>query len=293
MSGDLLRRIQTGMSGFSKGQRLIAEYISEHYDKAAYMTAARLGAVVKVSESTVVRFAIELGYDGYPGLQRALQEMIRTKLTSVQRIEVANTRMTDEEVLDKVLLSDMDKIKRTIEAVDRAHFDRAVDGIVSARNIYIVGVRSCAPLASFMHFYLNVIFENVRLIDSAGPSEMFEQLIHIGKGDVMIAISFPRYSQRIISGVDFARAKGARVIALTDSESAPIAERANDVLIAKSDMASFVDSLVAPLSIINAMIAAIGRKKQDYVESAFSKLEDVWEEYGVYAKEREDDSDGK
>ncbi|MBR5453047.1 MAG: MurR/RpiR family transcriptional regulator [Clostridia bacterium] len=293
MSGDLLKRIQTGMSGFSKGQRLIAEYISEHYDKAAYMTAARLGADVKVSESTVVRFAIELGYDGYPGLQRALQEMIRTKLTSVQRIEVANTRMTDEEVLDKVLLSDMDKIKRTIEAVDRAHFDSAVDAIVSARNIYIVGVRSCAPLASFMHFYLNVIFENVRLIDSAGPSEMFEQLIHIGEGDVMIAISFPRYSQRIISGVDFARAKGARVIALTDSESSPIAERANDVLIAKSDMASFVDSLVAPLSIINAMIAAIGRKKQDYVENAFSKLEDVWEEYGVYAKEREDDPDGK
>ena len=288
MSEDLLKRIQAGMPNFSKGQKLIAAYITEHYDKAAYMTASKLGAEVNISESTVVRFAIELGYDGYPGLQHALQELIRTKLTSVQRIEVANTRMGDDDLLDKVLLSDMDKIKRTIEAVDREHFKLAVERLVSAKRIYIVGVRSSAPLAAFMYFYFNTIFDDVRVIDTAGPSEMFEQLLHLGQKDVVMAISFPRYSQRIINAVDYAKSVGAEVIALTDSERSPIAESADSVLIAKSDMASFVDSLVAPLSIINAIIAAVGRKKQDYVEKAFSKLEDVWDEYGVYAKEHDE-----
>ena len=282
MNGDLLKTIENKMSGFSKGQRLIANYILERYDKAAYLTAAKLGAIVGVSESTVVRFALELGYDGYPDFQHSLQEIIRNRLTSFQRIEVTNNLIGDGNVLDKVLLSDAEKIRRTMEEIDHASFEEAVDRIVSAKRIYIIGVRSSSSLAGFLNFNFRMIFDNVKFVQTTSGSEMFEQIMRIGEGDVMIAISFPRYSKRIINAVEYARSKNANVVALTDSKISPIAQFANQLLIAQSDMASFVDSLVAPLSIINAIIVAVSRKKQDELTERLRILEEVWERYDVY-----------
>ncbi len=282
MNVDLLKTIENKMSDFSKGQRLIATYILESYDKAAYLTAARLGAIVGVSESTVVRFALELGYDGYPDFQHSLQEIIRNRLTSFQRIEVTNHLIGDGNVLDKVLLSDAEKIRRTMEEIDHASFEETVDRIISAKRIYIIGVRSSSSLAGFLNFNLRMIFDNVKFVQTTSGSEMFEQIMRIGEGDVMIAISFPRYSKRIINAVEYARSKNANVVALTDSKLSPIAQYANQLLIAQSDMASFVDSLVAPLSIINAMVVAVSRKKQDELTERLRILEEVWEQYDVY-----------
>ena len=282
MNGDLLKTIENKMPEFSKGQRLIATYILECYDKAAYLTAARLGALVGVSESTVVRFAIELGYNGYPDFQHSLQEIIRNRLTSFQRIEVTNNLIGDGNVLDKVLLSDAEKIRHTMEEIDHASFEEAVDRIVSAKCIYIIGVRSSSSLAGFLNFNFRMVFDNVKFVQTTSGSEMFEQIMRIGEGDVMIAISFPRYSKRIINAVEYARSKNANVVALTDSKLSPIARYANQLLIAQSDMASFVDSLVAPLSIINAMIVAVSRKKQDELTERLRILEEVWEQYDVY-----------
>ena len=284
MSGDLLKTIRDGMQSFSKGQRLIGSYILEHYEKAAYLTAAKLGANVGVSESTVVRFAIELGYAGYPEFQEALQKMIRSRLTSFQRMEVTNTLIGEGDVLDKVLLSDVEKIRRTMEEIDHASFEEAIDLIVGAKNIYIIGVRSSSSLAGFLNYNFRMIFDNVRFVQTTSGSEMFEQIMNVGKGDVMIAISFPRYSTRIINAVEYARSRDADVVALTDSKLSPIAAYANQLMIAHSDMASFVDSLVAPLSIINAMIVAVARKKQDEVSERLRALEDVWDRYDVYDK---------
>ena len=261
---------------------MIATYILEHYEKAAYLTASRLGALVGVSESTVVRFAIELGYDGYPAFQQSLQKIIRTKLTSFQRIEVTNHLIGDGDVLEKVLLSDADKIRKTLEEIDRASFEDAIERIVQAKNIYIIGVRSSSSLAGFLNFNFRMIFDNVKFIQTTSGSEMFEQIMQIGEGDVMIAISFPRYSKRIINAVEYARERHADVVALTDSLQSPIAAYANQLLIAQSDMASFVDSLVAPLSIINAMIVAVSRKKQEDLTERLRALEEVWEHYDVY-----------
>ncbi len=272
------------MSSFSKGQRLIASYVLSNYDKAAYMTASKLGAVVGVSESTVVRFANELSYEGYPEFQHALQEIIRNRLTSFQRIEVTNSLIGDGNVLDTVLLSDAEKIRRTMEEIDHASFEAAVDKIVNARSIYIIGVRSSSSLAGFLNHSFRMIFDNVRFVQTTSGSEMFEQIMQIGKDDTMIAISFPRYSTRIINAVEYARSQGADVVALTDSPQSPIAAFADQLLIAQSDMASFVDSLVAPLSIINAMIVAVARKKQDEVTRRLHSLEEVWDRYDVYDK---------
>ncbi len=284
MNGDLLNVIRDGMASFSKGQRLIATYILEHYEKAAYLTASRLGVLVGVSESTVVRFAIELGFEGYPEFQRALQKMIRSRLTSFQRMEVTNSLIGEGELPDKVLLSDIEKIRRTLENIDRTSFERAVDAIVSAKQIYILGVRSSSSLAGFLNYNFRMIFDNVRFVQTTSRSEMFEQLMPMGKGDVMIAISFPRYSNRIINAVEYARSREANVVALTDSDLSPIAAYADELLIAQSDMVSFVDSLVAPLSVINAMIVAIARKKQDEVSDRLRALEEVWDKYDVYDK---------
>ncbi len=281
---NLLSLIEEKMPELSKGQRQIAEYILYHYDKAAYMTAAKLGSLVSVSESTVVRFALELGFDGYPDLQHSLQELIRNKLTSLQRIEITNDRIADNEILEKVLISDIDKIKRTLDEIDRTSFERAVDAMINAKTIYIIGMRSSSSLASFLFFYLNLIFPNVRLVRTTSGSEIFEQILRISKDDVIIGISFPRYSKRIINALGYAKSQSAHVIALTDSASSPLAEHASDLLLAKSDMASMVDSLVAPLSIINALIVAIVRKKKDEVEQTFTKLENIWDEYEVYDK---------
>ncbi len=272
------------MSEFSKGQKRIARYILDHYDKAAYMTASRLGSIVEVSESTVVRFAIEVGFDGYPEMQRALQELIRTRLTAVQRVDVTNSLIGDDDVLDKVLGSDADKIRRTLDEIDRASFAEAVDKIVSARSIYIIGVRSSSTLAGFLNFNFRMILDNVKFVQTTSGSEMFEQIMNIGPEDVLIAISFPRYSKRIINAVEYASGAGADVISITDSPQSPIAAGANQLLLARSDMVSFVDSLVAPLSIINAIIVAVARKKPDEVRERLEKLEQIWDEYDVYDK---------
>lgn len=284
MSGDLLKAIRDGMPSFSKGQRLIAGYILEHYEKAAYMTASKLGALVGVSESTVVRFAIELGFEGYPEFQKGLQKMIRSRLTSFQRMEVTNSLIAEEELPDKVLLSDIEKIRHTMETIDHSSFEKAVEAIVSAKHIYILGVRSSSALAGFLNYNFRMIFDNVRFVQTTSGSEMFEQIMPVGEGDVMIAISFPRYSTRIINAVEYARSRHADVVALTDSELSPIAAHANQLLIAHSDMVSFVDSLVAPLSVINAIIVAVARKKQDEVTKRLRALEEVWDRYDVYDK---------
>lgn len=288
MMNDLITKIQSELPGFSKGQKQIARFILEHYDKAAFMTASRLGVTVGVSESTVVRFATELGYDGYPHLQRALQEMIRNKLTSVQRMEVAGDRMGGRDVLQTVLHADTDMIRVTLDEIDRDAFQGAVDALMGAKRIYILGVRSSSALASFLGFYFNLLFENVTLVHTNSVSEIFEQVLRVGPGDVLFGISFPRYSKRTLSAMKYARDRGARVIALTDSQLSPLARVADHVLLARSDMASFVDSLVAPLSVINALIVAVGMSRRDEIEQTFNKLERIWEEYDVYEKPEDD-----
>ena len=285
---DLITKIQSELPGFSKGQKQIARFILEHYDKAAFMTASRLGVTVGVSESTVVRFATELGYDGYPHLQRALQEMIRNKLTSVQRMEVAGDRMGGRDVLQTVLHADTDMIRVTLDEIDRDAFQGAVDALMGAKRIYILGVRSSSALASFLGFYFNLLFENVTLVHTNSVSEIFEQELRVGPGDVPFGISFPRYSKRTLSAMKYARDRGARVIALTDSQLSPLARVADHVLLARSDMASFVDSLVAPLSVINALIVAVGMSRRDEIEQTFNKLERIWEEYDVYENPEDD-----
>ena len=281
---DLLALICEKMSELSKGQKQIASYMLEHYDKAAYMTAAKLGSIVGVSESTVVRFANELGFEGYPELQHSLQELIRTKLTTLQRIEITNDRIGDADLLEKVLVSDIDKIRRTLDEIDRDSFNSAVDAMIGARMIYIIGMRSSSSVASFLYHYLNLVFPHVRLVRTTSGSEIFEQILRISSEDVMIGISFPRYSKRIINALEYAKSQSAHVIALTDSAASPIASHADDLLLAKSDMASFVDSLVAPLSIVNALIVAIGKKKHTELAETFERLENIWDEYEVYEK---------
>ena len=287
MKRNLIAMIEEGMHTFSKGQKRIANYILEHYDKAAYMTASKLGALVGVSESTVVRFAIELGFEGYPEMQKSLQELIRMKLTSVQRVEVTNSLIGEGDVLEKILMSDAEKIRRTLEEVDREAFEAAVDKIVSADKIYIIGVRSSSSLAGFLNFNFRMIFDNVKFVQTTSGSEMFEQIMSIGPNDVLIAISFPRYSKRIVNAVEYAHNAGADVISLTDSHQSPIAGVADQLLLARSDLVSFVDSLVAPLSIINAIIVAVSRKKMDDIRVRFEKLEKIWDEYEVYDKAHE------
>ncbi len=284
-NNDLINLIQQKYDDFSKGQKLIANYIVNHYDKAAYVTAAKLGEIVGVSESTVVRFAIELGFDGYPKLQKVLQELIKSKLTAVQRIEVSSNRINEDNILKSVMQSDMEKIKITLEQIDNSDFNDIVDCILSAKRIFILGVRSSATLASFVGFYFNLIFDNVRLVHTTSVSEMFEQIIRAQKGDVVIGISYPRYSKRTIKAMQFAKNQGAKTIALTDSAESPVSQVADLSLLARSDMASFVDSLVAPLSLINALIVAIGMRRKNEVYNTFERLEKIWDEYQVYEKD--------
>lgn len=284
MKKDILHIIEENMDGFSKGQRQIGRYLLAHYDKAAYMTAARLGHEVSVSESTVVRFVNELGYAGYPEFQKALQELIRKKLTSFQRMEVTNQLIGDGDVLEKVLMGDVDKIRHTLEGIDRDAFAKTVDALINARNIYIIGVRSSATLAGFMSYNLRMAFDNVRQVETTSGSEVFEQIMSIGEGDVLVAISFPRYSKRVIKAVGFAKQAGAAVIALTDSTDSPIGADADQCLVAQSDMASFADSMVAPLSIINALVVAVSRAKEEEVNRRLHRLEEIWDVYDVYDK---------
>lgn len=283
-SENLLVRIQERMPQLSKGQKRIGQFIMDQYDKAAYITAAKLGEAVGVSESTVVRFAGELGFDGYPGLQRALQAMIRTQLTSVQRMGVASDRMGDGDILSSVLESDMENIRLTLSAIDRDDFKKTIDTLLEARTIYILGARSSASLASFLGFYFNMMFRDARVVQAGTGTEVFEQIYRIGQGDVLFGISFPRYSRRTLKALRFAKDRSATVIGLTDSESSPIAGAADIKLLARSDMASFADSLVAPFSVINALIVGVSMCKKQEIFGTFEQLERVWDEYQVYEK---------
>lgn len=284
---NLLQTMTERMPEFSKGQRLIARYIIENYDRAAYMTAAKLGAIVQVSESTVVRFADELGFDGYPDLQHALQELAKTNLTAAQRMKVADNILDRDNILDKVLLGDADKIRHTLEGIDRAAFYDAVEKIVAAEHIYILGVRSSASLAEFITYNFRMMFDNVSPVSGTSGGEVFEQILNIGPSDVLIAVSFPRYSKRTVRAVQYAHRAGADVVALTDSAASPLAPYSDQLLTARSDMASFVDSLVAPLSIINAMVAAVSMRQHDEVQARLERLETIWDEYDVYDKNNE------
>lgn len=284
MAKSILHTIESNLSGFSKGQKLIAQYILQNYDKAAFMTASKLGRLVGVSESTVVRFASELGYDGYPSMQRALQEMIRSRLTSTQRIQAAGDRLTGQDVISTVIQSDMEKLRMVVDEADRAEFEKVVGRIMTARHIYILGVRSSFYVAGYLNFYLHLLFENVTLVQTNAAGEIFEQLFRIGPGDVMIAISFPRYSRVTVNTVKFAQDRNASIIAITDNELSPLYQMADAALLAPSEMISFVDSMVAPLSLVNALLVALGHRMGKDVSSTFAELEDIWNEYGVFGR---------
>ena len=285
MSTDILTILQEKAPSFSKGQRTIARYITESYDKAAFMTANRLGKTVGVSESTVVRFAVDLGFDGYPSMQEAMQEMVLNRLTAVQRIEVANDRIGDQDVVSMVLHSDMEKLRQTDETLDRREFSAAVDALLSAKRIFILGSRSVAPLANFLGHYLNYMFRNVHIVTASGTVEMFEKIVGISAEDAVIAFSFPRYSVSTTRGAQYCRNTGATVIGVTDSNMSPLGQSCDHVLVTKSDMVSLVDSLVAPLSIVNALIVAIASRREKELSRTLDALEHVWEEYHVYEKQ--------
>lgn len=281
-SKDLMRLIQSRFPRLSKGQKLIAEYILKSYDKAAFMTAAKLGISVGVSESTVVRFANELGFSGYPKLQKALQELIKNKLTTVQRLELSNDYISEGYALKGVLKADMENIRATLEKINYNTFEEVVKNIFEAKRIYIIGLRSSTALAEFLGFYLNIILQNVKTV-GYGISDIFEQMINVEEGDLVIGIGFPRYASRTIDALAFAQDRGANVVAITDSLLSPLAAKADYSLIAQSNMASFVDSLVAPLSVINALIIAVGMREKQSITNTFSNLESIWRDYNVYS----------
>ena len=285
MANDILDILNERQATFSKGQRRIAQYIIESYDKAAFMTANRLGKNVGVSESTVVRFAVDLGFDGYPSMQKAMQEMVLNRLTSVQRIEVANDRIGDQDVVSMVMQADTEKLRQTGETLSRQEFSAAVNTILNARRIYILGVRSAAPLADFLGYYMNYMFNNVHVITGCGTSEMFEKIVGVDASDTVIAFSFPRYSSATTKGVQYCRSTGATVIGITDNRESPLGQASDHVLCAKSGMVSLVDSLVAPLSVVNALIVAIASKRQKELQHTFESLERIWDQYNVYEKQ--------
>ena len=287
---DLMRLIQIKFSKLSKGQKLIAEYILKNYDKAAFMTAAKLGVSVGVSESTVVRFANELGFSGYPKLQKALQELIKNKLTTVQRLELSNGFISDGDALKGVLKADMENIRATLEKINNNTFEQVLNSIFNSKKIYIIGLRSSTAIAEFLGFYLNIILQNVRMV-SYGISDIFEQMINVGEGDLVIGIGFPRYATKTIDALDFAKNRGADVVAITDSLLSPLATKADYTLIAQSNMASFVDSLVAPLSVVNALIIAVGMREKENIAKTFNNLEDIWKDYNVYSYNNRNVSD--
>jgi len=287
MSNDILTLLQEKSPAFSKGQRLIAKYITESYDKAAFMTAHRLGKTVGVSESTVVRFAVDLGFDGYPSMQKSMQEMVLNRLTSVQRIEVANDRFSDQDIVSMVIQSDIEKLRQTLDTVNRDDFNAAVEAIIRAKRIYILGVRSVAPLANFLGYYLNYMFNNVHVITGFGAGEMFEKIVGVDADDTVIAFSFPRYSSSTTKGAQYCRSTGATVIGITDNRQSPLGQCCDHVLVAKSGMVSLVDSLVAPFSVVNALVVAIASKREKEIHRTFEMLEHIWDRYDVYEKQDE------
>ncbi len=280
---NLIANIEEKMSTFSKSQRLIGNFIIQHYEQASYMTASRLGNAVNVSESTVVRFAIEMGYEGYPEMQKDLQSYSKTRLTALQRLDITNNRIDPDNILKSVLLQDIDRIRSTVEMTDEKAFNKAVDKLITAENIYIFGAMSSNTLARFMDNYFQLIFSNVHFVHPVNASGIYQQLIRIGKDDVFIGISFPRYCKSTTNAAEYASSCGANIIAITDSMASPLGTIADEVLLAKSDMVSFADSLVAPLSLINAIIVAVGMKRRSSLEKTLSRLEEMWDENGVYA----------
>lgn len=277
---DLISQLNRSGKRLSKGHRKIAGFISEHYEKAVHMTAARLGVCVGVSESTVVRFAAALGYEGYPQMQQALQELVSHRLTAGQRVEMS-ADLSPEEALDTVLRQDATNLRTTLEHIDRETFRRIADRLLNARTIYVMGLRSAAPLAQFMGYYLNYIFEDVRLV-SSGATDVFEGIARMQPGDVIIGISFPRYSTRTLEAMRFAKRSGAQVVAITDGPMSPLCEVADDSLTARTEMSSFVDSLTAPMSVINALLVALGLQRREALSEHFRQLEGIWDTYQVY-----------
>jgi len=284
VTNNVLHAIRAGMDSFSKGQKRVADYILKNYDKAAFMTASRLGKVAQVSESTVVRFAAEVGYDGYPSMQKALQELIRGRLTSVQRIRASREQTRGTDVVGAVMQRDMDSIHAAIEQVDRQEFQRVVDLLLKAERIYILGVRSSSFLAGYLNFYLHLIFKNVVLVQNSAAGEIYEQMVHIGPGDVLIGISFPRYSIMAVNAVNFAHDRGADVVAITDSTVSPLYAPARAALLVRSDMISFVDSMAAPLSLLNALITELGHRRKEDVDGVFDEMERIWEKHSIFGR---------
>lgn len=282
---DLLKIIDDKMGDLSKGQKRIANFLKDHYDKAVYLTASRLGEIAGVSESTVVRFAIELGFDGYPKLQEALQELVKNELTASQRMKVSSDRIvkSDKHIFKSVLESDAARIANTLDTIDQRDFDEAVDYIINAKRVYIVGGRSSSALSNFLDFYLNLMRDDVINASTGVVTETFEHIFRIKEGDLLIGISFPRYSNKTVKAVEYAHGRGARTIAITDSNQSPLAKDANICLTARSDMLSFIDSLVAPLSLINALLVAVSLKCEDNIAEGLDKLEDLWGEYRIFS----------
>lgn len=285
MQENLIEQIEKKMSEFSKSQRLIGNFIIDHYEKASFMTAAKLGTAVNVSESTVVRFAIEMGYEGYPEMQKSLQNYSKNRLTALQRLDITNDRIGEHDILKTVLSQDIDRIRTTIEMTSEDDFTKAIDRILAAKNIYIFGAMSSNVIARFLDNYFQLIFDNVHFVQPINTSGILQQMIRIGEGDVMISISFPRYSKNCLNATAFARQSGAHIVAITDSENSPLVPLADEKLLAKSDMASFADSLVAPLSLVNAIIVAVGMRKSEGLEKTLQKLEDMWDANDVYKKD--------
>ncbi len=281
----LMERIRQYSAACSKGHKKIAAYILENYINASYLTASNLAKEVGVSESTVVRFAMDIGFQGYPELQAALKSMLKNKLTSLERITIASERMGSD-TLTATLNAEIENLRSTLANTDRANFESIVDMILYAKTVYIVGNRSSTSLANFMYFYISLIFEKVRLVQSVSGSDIFEQLFRIGEGDVVVGITFPRYSKRTVDAMTFAHRSGAFTVAITDSDNSPIVPIADKVLYAKNEISSFVDSLVAPMALINALVSALGQKKKKEVSRNFEKLESIWDEYSIYDKNK-------
>ncbi len=283
MAKNILHTIEKNMSEFSKGQKLIARFILEEYDKAAFMTASKLGKTVQVSESTVVRFATQLGYDGYPSMQRALQEMIRGKLTSIQRIQASDGTLMGANLVTNVMQRDIEKMRMAIDQTESGEFERVVETLLKARRIYLVGFRSSSFLAGYLNFYFRLMFENITLVQG-GAAGTFDQIFRVGPGDVVFTICFPRYSELALKTVQFAKDRGATIVGLTDSEMSPVYQMSECSLIVRNEMISFVDSLAAPMSMLNALILATAHKKGEDVAATFSELENVWERFDIFGK---------
>ncbi len=287
MNDQLSERIQRSRRGFSKSQRAIAGYLQDHPEEVAFMTASRLGATVGVSESTVVRFATEIGYSGYPAMQQAVQEMIRNKLTSLQRLEMTSRNIPPDKLLEAALGQDIDILRRTRENMDTQAFYRAVDALEKSKRVFVLGAGSSLALATFLAHYLRLVFDNVQLVEATSETAILQQMVRVNDGDAIIAISFPRYSRKAAKALRYASSRGMTAIAITDSPLSPLAEGASHLLLARSDMVSFVDSLVGPLSVINALIVTVAIRKKPEVAEALRQLETIWEEYGEYEKVEE------